>query len=262
MALIATCPKLEVLHVGFLNSTDGENNLLLPAIRSLQHLRELHIENNDRIECNNHRVGLNHGSELPCQRYDDCGDYTFLPLVRLCSNLERIVLPNIYEIYGFSNVARILKATATRLRHLDMGVSQGRASNVVLLIRSITGLETFICPHHLCGPQLVVNVLLEHWRTLRMLDFERTGMGRTTEVMLLSLLKDCLNLESFSAMSALIAGKTENFETLSCEGQTLRHMADYTHRGYMRAARFKLQFNNRVGISQNQLRPDGKVPFF
>ncbi|KAF9390891.1 hypothetical protein CPB97_008131 [Podila verticillata] len=58
MHLIAVCPKLEVLHVGFLNSTNGENNLLLPAIRRLRHLRELHIENYDRINCQHVRQWL------------------------------------------------------------------------------------------------------------------------------------------------------------------------------------------------------------
>ncbi|KAF9198117.1 hypothetical protein BGZ59_004863, partial [Podila verticillata] len=51
-------PEARDPHVGFLNSTNGDNNLLLPAIRRLRHLRELHIENYDHINCQHVRQWL------------------------------------------------------------------------------------------------------------------------------------------------------------------------------------------------------------
>ncbi|KAF9323880.1 hypothetical protein BG006_001041 [Podila minutissima] len=229
MALIAACQKLEVLHVGFLNNTDGgKNNTLLPVIRGLQHLRELHIhiENSDPID-----------------------------------SRHRIVLPKMHDD-GARNVAAILKATATRLRHLDLHAS---ASNGVL-IRAITGLETFICSRRPQEPQLVVDALLEHRHTLRVLVFETTDMGGMTGVMFLSLLKDCPHLESFSALSAPVRGK--NVIRYVYQGPAVR-ASDFEASGGSdipwtceRLKVLKLQFASRVGITPDQLKPDGKVPHY
>lgn len=100
-------------------------------------------------------------------------------------------------------MAAILKATATRLWHLDIHASE---SNVVL-IQAITGLETF----YLLAPS--TRVAAHGGRFAGASTYadntglERTGVGKTMGVMLLPLLKDCPNLESFSALSAPITGE-------------------------------------------------------
>ncbi|KAG0352587.1 hypothetical protein BG005_008000 [Podila minutissima] len=278
---------------------------LLPAIRGLQHLRELHIhiENSDPIDSKHVRQWLLSSCRLeklhirlrlgvyrlaktseedaadilelngtivesasitdlsfPCNlRYRD--GYTLLPLLRLCSKLERIALPKLH-VGGARTVAAILKATATRLRHLDLHAG---ASNVVL-IRAITSLETFICSRRPQESQLVVDALLEHRHTLRELVFERTDMGGTTGVMLLSLLKDCPNLESFSALSAPVRGK--NAIRYVYQDPAVR-ASDFEASGGSdipwtceRLKVLKLQFASRVDITPDQLKPDGKVPHY
>ncbi|KAF9389477.1 hypothetical protein CPC16_005773 [Podila verticillata] len=281
-----------------------DNNLLVPAIRRLRHLRELHIENYDYINCQHLRqwllsscrleklhirlpIGAYHRPKKPeedaadiielngcqiesasitdlsfaCQMYDSA-DYTFFPFLRLCSKLERFAMPNMYSISDINNVATILASTATGLRHLDLRTTDFHPSYAAALIHACRGLETFIGSRLRRQAQLVVDALLEHRDTLRVLGLEKTHSGIMTGAMLQSLLCACPNLDTFSALSARVEGKIEaridpvvrGLDLEPPDGQEMSWACD-------RLRVLKLQFESQIGVFQDQLPQDGNIHF-
>ncbi|KAG0033026.1 hypothetical protein BGZ81_009583 [Podila clonocystis] len=137
-----------------------------------------------------------------CQEYYNF-KYCLIPTLYLCPQLERFAAPRLHYLTGYSDIAEILSLTTKRLQHLDMSAVQTLGSHAVLFINACVGLRTYRGAFHHTGRQEVYEALLEHCKTLEVLDLQGTGAESISSAMIQKLLLHCPKLEQLLAMRPL-----------------------------------------------------------
>ncbi|KAG0098805.1 hypothetical protein BGZ93_010275 [Podila epicladia] len=137
-----------------------------------------------------------------CQEYYNF-NYCLIPTLQLCPQLERFAAPRLHHLTGYSDIAGVLSLTTKRLQHLDMSAVETLGSRAVLFINACVGLRTYRGAFHHTGVQDVYEALLEHSKTLEVLDFQETGADSAASAMIQRLLLQCPKLEQFLAMGPL-----------------------------------------------------------
>ncbi|KAF9390892.1 hypothetical protein CPB97_008132 [Podila verticillata] len=149
------------------------------------------------------------------------GDPLFL-LLELCPNIERFTAPSSYfwsQILTdtvtdvVTELASRMRSTMTKLRYLDMGMSDMHGKYTADIIEACTGLVGYVGLHDQREPQIAISALQSHHRnTLTVVDLCASGLVWTAAGVLQSFLCACPHLQSFTAMGPLDPRKTHPYK--------------------------------------------------